>query len=375
MQTNKLFDERLKKVKDTLVFKNDSVTNCYMGQAVPPTYMDITLADYIFKPDEGLKVFIEFVNKINDIAPLDCINFGYPALHNVPLSVIWWSKVKMPGRELGVNDLWQVAEKKIMQDEDYDLILNEGYQALFNKIVPQVLDMSELENFVKYHMENDDLVAQRYTDAGYPVVNAGLVCPPFETLCGARSMSQFFMDCYKMPDKVKEAQDVMLKVLKDGIQNENVPGYIIGKWVGGWRGASALVAPKVWDKLVWPYMHELAMALIEKNITPIFHLDQNWDRDIERLLELPAKKCILNTDGMTDLRNARKKLGEHIAFLGDVPSQILATASPEQVSDYVKRLLDDIGTKGVFIAPGCDGPANSKYENLVALHKTAVEYK
>lgn len=375
MKTNKLYDERLKKVNDTLIFENNTVTNCYMGQAVPPTYMDITLADYIFKTEEGLKAYIEFVNRINDVAPLDCINFGYPALHNVPLSVIWWSKVKMPGRELGVNDLWQVEEKKIMQDEDYDLLLNEGYQALFNKIVPQVLDMKELENFVKYHMENDDLVAQSYTDAGYPFLNAGLVCPPFETLCGARSMGQFFMDCYKMPEKVKEVQDVMLNVLKDGILKENVPDYVIGKWVGGWRGASALVAPKIWDKLVWPYMYELAMTLIEKNITPIFHLDQSWDRDIERLLELPEKKCILNTDGMTDLRVARKKLGEHMAFLGDVPSQLLAIGSPDEVSDYVKSLLDDIGTKGVFIAAGCDAPANSKYENLIALHKAAVEYK
>lgn len=372
--TNKVFDVRLKKVFDTINFENTKVTNCYMGQAVPPTYMDITLHDYIFQTDKGLDAFIEFVQGIGEKAELDCINFAYPALHNVPLSLIWWSKVKMPGRELGENDLWQVAEKKVMQDEDYDLLLTKGYDALASKILPQVIKMEEVGAFVKYHMENDDLVAQRYIDAGYPVLNSGLACPPFETLCGARSMSQFFMDCYKIPDKVEASLDIMLEVILNGIKNDPVPEYVIGKWVGGWRGASALIAPKIWDRLVWPYMYKIAMALIDRNVTPIFHLDQNWDRDIERLLELPAKKCILNTDGMTDLRNARKKLGEHMAFLGDVPSQLLATGSPEKVSDYVKKLLDDIGEKGVFIAAGCDAPANSKYENLIALHKTAAEY-
>lgn len=374
MITNEIFDVRLKKVFDTINFENTKVTNCYMGQAVPPTYMDITLHDYIFQTDKGLDAFIEFVQGIGEKAELDCINFAYPALHNVPLSLIWWSQVKMPGRELGENDLWQVAEKKVMQDEDYDLLLTKGYDALASKILPQVINMEEVGAFVKYHMENDDLVAQKYIDAGYPVLNSGLACPPFETLCGARSMSQFFMDCYKIPDKVEAALDIMLEVILNGIKNEPVPEYVIGKWVGGWRGASALIAPKIWDRLVWPYMYKIAMALIDRNVTPIFHLDQNWDRDIERLLELPAKKCILNTDGMTDLRNARNKLGNHMAFLGDVPSQLLATGSPEKVSDYVKNLLDDIGEKGVFIAAGCDAPANSKYENLIALHKTAAEY-
>ena len=35
-------------------------------------------------------------------------------------------------------------------------------------------------------------------------------------------------------------------------------------------------------------------ALIEKNVVPVLHWDQDWSRDLERLKELPAKKCILN---------------------------------------------------------------------------------
>jgi hypothetical protein len=58
--------------------------------------------------------------------------------------------------------------------------------------------------------------------------------------------------------------------------------WIIGGWVGGWRGASNMVNQKIWDKLVWPYMKELAELLIARDITPILHLDACWDRDIER---------------------------------------------------------------------------------------------
>lgn len=373
MKTNPIFDERLKKVQAAINHENEHVLACYMGQAVPPTYSDITLAKYMSDTEAGLKYYIDFVNRINAIAPVDCINFAYPGAHQAALSLVWWSKVKMPGEELGENEIWQVDEKKLIQDGDYELIIKEGSAAVMNRILPQIIDMKKIEQFFEYHAK-DEMIAQQYTDAGYPVLNSGLICPPFETLCGGRSMTAFFMDCYRKPDLIKETQDVMLEEQLKMIASRPDRDYVIGEWIGGWRGASGLVSPKIWDNLVWPYMYKLALALIERGITPILHLDQNWDRDLERFLELPAKKCIINTDGMTDLRKARKVLGDHVAFMGDVPSQMLTVSTPDETKDYIRRLLDDIGVKGVILAAGCDAPTGSKFENLVAIHEVAQEY-
>jgi uroporphyrinogen-III decarboxylase len=77
---------------------------------------------------------------------------------------------------------------------------------------------------------------------------------------------------------------------------------------------------------------------------------------------------------MTDLRRARKLLGEHAAFMGDVPAQMLAISSKEDVADYVKRLIDDVGQPGLMICPGCDAPATAKFENMVAMYETANNY-
>lgn len=136
-----------------------------------------------------------------------------------------------------------------------------------------------------------------------------------------------------------------------------------------------MVAPKIWDELVWPSMYKMGKACLENGIVPTFHLDQDWTRDIERFKELPAKSFIINTDGMTDLRKARKVLGDHAAFMGDVPPQLLAQGTPEQVKDYVKRLIDDIGPQGLFISSGCDAPANAKFENMVAMFEAANEWR
>ncbi|MBF7095677.1 uroporphyrinogen decarboxylase family protein [Alkalibacter mobilis] len=375
MIPDQLFLDRVERIKRTIAFENDRATTCYTGVATPAEHMGVKMADFVSNSDLNLDTTLAYINELNEIAPIDCLNIGAGGNKiNVILTMIWLSKVKMPGRELPENSLWQIEEKKVLKDEDYDLAIEQGYDALVQKILPQVLDMGELQEFMEYAQKNGQKNAEKVIANIYPSVNSNNASPPFEILCGARSMSQFFMDCYKIPDKVKAAQDAIFPGVLENMVATTRQTNGMGSWVGGWRGASALVSPKIWDELVWPYMYKMGMTLLENGITPTFHLDQNWDRDIERFLELPEKKFILNTDSMTDLRRARKLLGEHAAFMGDVPPQLLATGTPQQVTDYVNRLLDDIGTKGVFITAGCDAPGNAKFENMAAMFKAAYEY-
>jgi hypothetical protein len=70
-------------------------------------------------------------------------------------------------------------------------------------------------------------------------------------------MSKFFFDLYRMPDKVKAAMDVIQPFwIEHGINSCNATG-VRAIWVGGWRAASALVAPKLWDTFVFPYYLEM----------------------------------------------------------------------------------------------------------------------
>ena len=376
MTPGKVYLDKLEKVKKTIAFENDKPTTCYLGPATPAAHMGVTMAEFVNDLDVNIDVSLAYINEINKRTSVDCLNSGAGGIKiNVALAMIWLSRTKLPGRELPENSLWQVEEKKVMEDEDYDLLIEKGYDAFMERLLPRVIDMKEIQEFNEYMQKNGERNAKKVIENGYPVVNSGNAAPPFETLCGARSMTHFFMDCYKMPDKVKAAIEAMLPRVIENMINmvKNANG--LGTWVGGWRGASAMVAPKIWDELVWPAMYEMGKACLENDIVPTFHLDQNWDRDIERFKELPAKSFIINTDGMTDLRRARKILGDHAAFMGDVPPQLLANGTPEQVKDYVKSLIDDIGPKGLFISSGCDAPANAKFENMVAMFEAANEWR
>jgi hypothetical protein len=373
MNYNDLYNQRYDKIKDTIAFKNKHVTAIYMGSATPAAEEGLTIAEYVSDPQKTMDHFIHYVNRLGERGQIDGLNTIHPYVQNVLLAGAWWSHIKMPGKELPENSVWQVDEKTNVDASDYDFIIENGMEAMTKKLMPRLVPPEDFPVFMKVMQEMPQTI-QRYVDEGYPLLAAGTFASPFETLCGGRGMNRFFMDCYKIPDKIKEVLDVMMVSTRNQVNHLPSEKYMAGVWVGGWRGASNLVNQKIWDNLVWPYMKEIVEILISKDITPVMHLDACWDRDIARFKELPARKIILNTDGMTDLRKARKALGDHAALMGDVPVQMLAISSRAEVEDYIRRLIDDIGPQGLLLAPGCDAPANAKFENMAAIYEVAKEY-
>jgi hypothetical protein len=373
MNYNDLYNQHYDKIMETVAFKNKRVTAIYQGCATPAAAEGVTIAEYISTPEITSKHFLHYINRLNHIAPIDGINISFPTYIDIGNALSWWSYVRMPGKELPENSVWQVEEKERVSLSDYDYIIDNGMDAMFQKLMPQLVDQEEFQRFLQYNQTPRS--TQTFIDAGYPIMAATVYNPPFETLCGGRGINNFFMDCYKMLDKIKAVLDVMMESIRKQVDQIPKEKYAMGAWIGGFRGASSMVNQKIWDKLVWPYMKELTELLVAKGKIPIMHLDASWDRDIERFKELPAKTIVLNTDGMTDLRRAKKLLGDHAAFMGDVPAPLLAVSSKEEVADYTKRLIDDVGPQGLLLCPGCDAPATAKFENMAAIYETAAKYQ
>ena len=76
-------------------------------------------------------------------------------------------------------------------------------------------------------------------------------------------MQKFFLDLLRIPKKVEAVmEDIMRDVMADieALPPWTGPG-IGGTWVGGWRGAPGLLAPRHFDRFVWPYIVEMVRAL------------------------------------------------------------------------------------------------------------------
>lgn len=289
------------------------------------------------------------------------------------LSGQWMSKIAVPGRELGDNELWQVVEKENMKQEEYREIIDNGFAPFYEKFL--VERCGDPENELKEFYAYSPIAKQRFIEAGIPCICDFLMITPFEFFCGGRSLEAFFMDdLMDEPDLVEAAFKRVMEytIPKYRAMMEQLKP--IGVWIGGWRTAPDMLSPAIWDRFVWPYFKAYADLCLEHGVIPIFHLDSCWNNALERFREMPAKRCILALDSKTDIRRARKALDGHMCIMGDVPAELLAFGTPEQVKAYVTSVIDDIGPIGYIAASGCDIPIDAKKENVRAMCDAASGY-
>jgi uroporphyrinogen-III decarboxylase len=372
MNNETLYHDRLTRIEKAMRCEPvDRIPVIYMGVAFAPRYMGMSIAEFCENPEASTGVTIAAMDRLGG---LDGINAPTMGRITPALTALWLSRIGVPGRDLPPDSLWQVREEEVMTQADYDTIIEKGWRAFLEEYMPRVIDMVEFQDFIRWSETRTMPSLQRYREHGYVVMCGAAGVIPFEFFCGGRSMEKFFLDLYRMPDKVQAAMDAAFpEIVAMSIGEARFIGSP-GVWLGGWRAASALLAPKLWNRFVWPYYVKFVDALLEAGFTPVFHWDQDWTRDLARLQELPARKCVLNSDGMTDVRKFRELVGDRMALLGDIPPSLLAVGTPDEVRSYVRDLVRDIGPTGLLLCPGCDAPINARPENMEAFVAAGREF-
>jgi len=327
-----LFEERLNRLNKAIRWEPvDRAPVVFMALAFAPLYSGMPLSRYVKDGDAALDANLEAADRLGDF---DGFNAFPGWIVPYDLTASWLSRIALPGDELPENTLWQVREAEVMTLGDYDVILEHGWPAFVEGYLPKVIDMEAFSRYDDWYANGLAPAAERARQRGYPSMAIGGTTIPFEPLCGGRSMPEFYADLYRRPEKVKAVMDVVLPHMIELGLSSAMPEYAPGLWVGGWRAAS----------------------------------------DLARLLELPAKACVLNPDGMIDVRKAREILGDHMAIMGDVPATLFAAGTPDDIYAYVRDLVRDIETSGLILCPGCDAPINTKSENMEAFVAAAHEF-
>jgi hypothetical protein len=328
--------------------------------------MGVPLSEFVKDVNLSGDCILRTMDKLGDVDSTQIACFA-PAVSGM----LWLSPMKMPGRELPEDSLWQMDEQERMTRRDYDDILEMGWNQWFGPYAAKYL--REPMAAMQATMEATPHWAMESTKRGYAVFCGPAVNPPFENLCGGRTVKEFMLDLFKMPDKVEAVLDTMMDERREEIRGMVQACGPVGYWVGGWRSAPEFLSPRLWKRFVWAYMKELVKIVADAGGIPVLHYDANWDREIETLLELPAAKCVLALDGKTDIFRAKKILGGHMCILGDVSPSLLTLGTVEQVRDYCRRLLAEVGPDGFIMAQGCAIPPTAKFENVKAMVDSVQE--
>lgn len=378
------FDFKLNKITDTIKCENTEISSVFTSKLSPILNSGITVGDFFKDPLSGSEKIIDYISHIEDYGgEITVINNHIYYNILFALGEIWLSHILQPGKDISENSVWQVVEFECVNDDDYRKILKYGFASQKENYLKRAFGnrYDEYLNF-KNNFSNNQKIAFSYmgkkgfTDLGNM---APFFSIPYETLTGARGIQNFFYDCYKDIEKVKSVIDAIWEDRKEEYAHiaDNFSNYQKHKGVliGCWRSSPKMINKNIFEKIVWPYLKDLGDMLISKNIVPIFHLDMCWDREIERFKEFPEGKIIVNIDGATDIVNARRVLGDKYCLLGNTPCSLMMKGDTAQIQNYMKKIIDSIGTTGVFYGCGCEAAATTSTESFIAMYETINSYK
>lgn len=284
--------------------------------------------------------------------------------------------VRLPGIDLGENDLYQFVETDqydLPDGAEYDRILQMGWQAWNGMILCKIQNppfTSPDQLFARFGEmgQNSGRFAQHFLSQGIAPSSHTACAPVLDTLSMAHTMEEFCYDLYDYPEKIKE---VLLKSTPD----------VIGQAIGGakmahgnrvtiyaMRSSATFISEEMFREFAWPSMKMMIEAFHAAGMVSLVHADGNWLPMLKYFTELPKGSVHFEFDGDTDIRKAYDILGGWHSMRGDVPAAMLAYGTPDDVAQYCESLISDLGMKGGFVlGSGCEVPMNAKLENVIAM--------
>lgn len=388
MASNKeiLYQERLTRYTTALNGeKPDKVPIRLQLSEFMAKYAGFELQEIYYDLDKNIAA----VNKILDDFDMDVIG-GTPSL--------WWGSLhdavgakylKFAGRQLDPNQQFQFVEEEYMVPEDYDAFIENPTQWILDTYLPRLHEeFSEPGSFranlslikgsaamVMATGANQQASAHWAKEYGMPMGGSGMVKAPFDTLGDTlRGLKGIMMDLRKRPEKVLAAMDVLVPHNMFYALATSGGDTLLPTFLPLHRGSYPFLNPKQWDTFYWPSLKKLLEELWAHGKRTLFYAEGNWTPYLEQIAELPAKSIVFHCD-QTDIAKVKEVFGGRFCISGNVPNTLMAYGKPEEVREYVKRLLNDYAADGGFIIDTAGVmQTDVKVENVVALIEATREF-
>lgn len=285
------------------------------------------------------------------------------------------TRMRFPGRG-GVPDDAQIQamEQEIMTVEDYDTIINRGWNGFCEEFLPRVTGrpLEKIDALQKLILSISLEDMRAWNEHGVMVIGgaAPWSCDMILSVC--RTLTQFTLDLHRRPYKVEAAMDAMMPdLIQNTIDDIKATG---NPWVFMplERGSGFFYPLKIFERFVFPYLKRMVDSFASEGFMTILHFDTDWTLNLPYLKDLPKSSCICELDSKTDIFKAQEILGDHMCIMGDVSASLLSIGTSEDVVAYCEKLIDVIGREGGFIlSTGCECPIDAKFDNVKAMIDTA----
>jgi uroporphyrinogen-III decarboxylase len=284
--------------------------------------------------------------------------------------------MKMPGRDLPEDDLIQIDEKELFGREDYEKIAALGWNGFWREHYPKIGRKSmeavgdKLKNLLNIYAQQVD----KCKTQGIPVLVGATVDSLMMAFSLCRTITQFTVDLFEVPGKVKAAMDACCDdLIQNALDTINISKIPLA-WIILERSSAQIYRLEIFEKFELPYLQRYVDAFISSGIIPWFHMDTDWTRNLPYFKKFPKGTCVADLDSTTNIFKAKDILAGHMCVSGDVPAGLLTLGTQAEVRDYCKKLIQIVGKGGgFFLTTGCECPIDAKFENVKAMVDSVLE--
>jgi uroporphyrinogen-III decarboxylase len=210
---------------------------------------------------------------------------------------------------------------------------------------------------------------------GYPSMMGAYAHAPFDLMGDTlRGTHGIIMDMYRQPDKLHQAMEKLVQLNIDiAVGAANMSGVPLAMFPLH-KGDDTMMSDEQYREFYWPTFRKVIIGLIEEGVVPLLFAEGKYNDRLEVIKDLPRAGVIWYFD-QTDMFRAKEILGDTACLMGNVPTSLLCTGSPEDVKEYCRKLIEVVGKGGGFILAGgamLDKAGNP--DNLHAMSEAAFEY-
>ena len=234
------------------------------------------------------------------------------------LGAAFLTRTLLPGVELPDDEMWQLEFDHFMTEDDYDVIIDQGWKKFSDGILFDKLGYDP--EAMGKDFEAGQRNMQRYDDAGLPFAFSGMLSSPFDILAFSRGLTDFFVDLLECPEKIIEAMNVIMDEeeasRRDAIAQEVADNkargeetlYVVAPCV---QANCDLLSRAQFEEFGWPLIERQTNFLLGLGAKVRFHMDSNWTNVLDLFTCFPKGTCIFDSDGNTDLEDARRPGTHH----------------------------------------------------------------
>lgn len=406
---DQLFVERERRIYDTVALQPvDRVPIMYHTNFWFAKYSGIPVRRFLYEYDLLSEVTKKIVAELNPDAVTP--PHATTALGGI-MDLLGYRQLEWPGHGADDNVSYQYRDREWMTAEEYDEYIDEPSWYYFTKFMPRIADayahLAKLPKFSGWQHTRMVLCARFFGDPdvangfaklakagreavtmwnkamgfvdeiaalGWPA-NAFITCvAPYDffadTLRGSKGI---MLDLRRRPDKLLAAMERAIPlILRVTIPPKLGPCRFV--FMPMHWSIDGFMSPDHFKRFFWAPLRKILMALIDANLVPMVFWEGDCTSRLDIIADVPKGKCVYWFESGNIFR-AKQVLGDQVCLRGNVPASMLNGGTPDEVTEYSRKLIDVVGKGGGFMLDGAIGiPDEAKLENVKAMYAAGHRY-